>query len=145
MIGLGEGAVSAIVVAGTLLLTLGIAGTAVVRGYQLKVHALSLGAVGPLIPLLAAPLWGNTRMILTALLLFLMLAVASAVSAHAIMRLVALERREDRGLKGAPEREAEPGGRGRSAAPRPGADVPHAGPGDDVGRVERGVHTPNRR
>ena len=119
MIGLGEGAVSAIVAAGTLLLTLGIGGAVLVRNHQLRVHALSLGAIGPLVTLLSALMWGDGRMILSALLLFALLAVSSAVSAHAIMRLVALGRPEDRD----PERQRE------AAAGR-------AGPSGDGGSTE---------
>ena len=75
-------------VLGTLILTLGIGWAALARDRQLKVHALSLGAVGPLVTLLAAAVLGEGRMIVAALLLIVFLAVASAASAHAVMRLV---------------------------------------------------------
>ena len=75
-------------VLGTLILTLGIGWAALASDRQLKVHALSLGAVGPLVTLLAAAVLGEGRMIVAALLLMAFLAVASAASAHAVMRLV---------------------------------------------------------
>ncbi|HUF55779.1 MAG TPA: hypothetical protein VMM55_04375 [Thermohalobaculum sp.] len=88
MSGLAVTAVSALAILGTAVLTLGIGWAALARDGQLKVHALSLGAVGPLVTLLAAVFWGDGRMIVTALLLFAFLVVASAASAHALMRLV---------------------------------------------------------
>lgn len=88
MSGLGATVVGALAVLGTGVLTLGIGWAALARGRQLKVHALSLGAIGPLVTLLAAALWGDGRMIVTALLLFAFLVVSSAASAHALMRLV---------------------------------------------------------
>lgn len=109
MIGLGEGAASAIVVAGTVLLTFGIVAAVRVSERQLKVHAVSLGAVGPLLVLVSAPLWAEGRMLFAALLLSALLLVSAAVSAHAVMRLVALERPEDRGLKGPKDSPGRPG------------------------------------
>lgn len=84
----GQTALSLIVVAGTLVLTVAVIGLAVVRDEQVRVHALALGAIGPLIVLLTVPLWGNGRMVLTALLFAVFLLVASAVSAHAILELL---------------------------------------------------------
>lgn len=88
MIGIGETALSAVVVLGTLVLTIGVIGLAVVRDDQIRVHALALGAIGPLIVLLSVPFWGDGRMVLTAILFAGFLLVASAVSAHAIMALL---------------------------------------------------------
>ena len=85
---LGSALLGAVVVVGTLILTLGIGWAAFARDRQLKVHALSLGAIGPLVALVAAVVWGDARMVVTALVLAAFLVVASAASAHALMRLV---------------------------------------------------------
>ncbi len=90
-----ETAVSAVVLLGTAILTLGVGWAALARDRQLKVHALSLGAVGPLVTLVPAAIWGDGRMILAALLLIVFLVVSSSTSAHALMRLVDLRKGPD--------------------------------------------------
>ena len=100
MTGLGEIMVSATALVGTLLLTLGIGAIAFTRRVQMKVHALSLALVGPLVVLLSVPFWGDLGMALTALVLAAFLTVASAVSAHAIMGLVRVQRGGETGPRG---------------------------------------------
>lgn len=88
-----ELALSLVSAAGTLLLTIAVVGLAVVRDDQVRIHALALGGIGPLVVLLSVPFWGDLRMVLTAALFGVFLLVASAVSAHAIMAVL----REQRG------------------------------------------------
>lgn len=95
-------AIGVLAVLGTAVLTLGIGWAALARDRQLKVHALSLGATGPLVTLVGAAVWGDGRMMVTALLLFAFLVVSSAVSGHALMRLV--DRRKSGAAADAPAR-----------------------------------------
>ncbi|HET7408606.1 MAG TPA: hypothetical protein VFJ13_00265 [Paracoccaceae bacterium] len=110
MTAIGELGVSVIALAGMLPLTLGLVALVLAGNAQIKVHALSLAGVGPLLLLLSAPAWGDGRTLLTALILSAAMLLTTAISGHAIMRLVAA--RETSG----PERLSDAGEPGLTAS-----------------------------
>ncbi len=106
----GEAVLGAIVIAGTTLLTLGLGAVIMVRNLEVKVHALALAAVGPVLLLFTAPLWADGRMIVVALLLSAVLLLTSAISGHAIMTYLDAQRRWSEGeVSDRPESGRPPG------------------------------------
>ena len=104
---IGEAGVSLIAFLGMLPLTLGLVMLVLTGNLPVKVHALSLAGVGPLLLLLSAPAWADGRMILTALILSAAMLLTTAISSHAIMRLIATRQNSEPGRKdGEPAPEA---------------------------------------